>query len=85
MVESSFISGIGAVIGTILACLVVFPFSALIRDKLDLPYLLPSAGLIILLFLASVVITVIAGAAASAISSRRILKNDTGLILREGA
>ena len=83
--ESAIISLIGALAGALAACLVVFPFSGLIRTRLELPYLLPGVGMILALFLGSVALSVLAGWATSAVSARRVSKNETGLILREGA
>lgn len=83
--ESAMISLIGAVAGAAVACLVVFPFSGLIRERLDLPYLLPGPGWVAGLLLGSVAVSVLAGWLTSAVSARRIGRNETGLILREGA
>ncbi len=83
--ESFLIGLAGSVAGVLLASLVIFPFAGIIRNKLDLPYLLPGIGTIILLALGAVIISVGAGLIASRISSSRTVKNETGLILREGA
>ena len=83
--ESALVSLIGAVAGAVIGALVVFPFSGVIRGSLDLPYLMPGAGTIAGLFIGSVAVAVLAGSLASALSARRISRNDTGLILREGA
>lgn len=83
--EAALISLAGAALGVAVGALVVFPFSSLIRGKLDLPYLLPGPGVIAGLLLGSVVLAVAAGSLTSAISAYRISRIDTGLILREGA
>jgi len=83
--ESAIISAVGAILGVAIAALVVFPFSSLIHSRLDLPYLLPGGGAIAALAVGSVLLAVLAGSLTSAISVRRITRNDTGLILREGA
>lgn len=83
--EAGIISFLGAVLGVAVGALAVFPFSGLIHSKLDLPYLLPGPGTVVGLLIGSVVIAVIAGSLTSAISAYRIGKNDTGLIIREGA
>ena len=83
--EAAFISLVGAVLGVAVGALVVFPFSSLIRGKLDLPYLMPGSGVVLGLLVGSVVLAVAAGALTSAISADRISRIDTGLILREGA
>ena len=41
--ESVIIIAGGAVIGTSLSCVIVFPFSSVIGSQLGLPYLLPDA------------------------------------------
>ena len=83
--EAALVSLIGAAAGAAAGALVVFPFSGLIRSRLDLPYLMPGIGTVVGLLVGSVVIAVIAGSLTSAVSAYRISKNDTGLILREGA
>lgn len=83
--ESVIISVGGAVIGTALACLMVFPFSSLIRSQLELPYLLPDALLICLIAVGSITASVLAGLLTSVITGRRISKSETGLVLREDA
>ena len=82
---AAFISLVGAVLGVAVGALVVFPFSSLIRGKLDLPYLMPGSGVVLGLLVGSVVLAVAAGSLTSAISAYRISRIDTGLILREGA
>lgn len=83
--ESTIISLIGAVIGAGTACMVVFPFSNLIRSRLELPYLLPGVGWTTVLLVGSIMVSVLAGWMTSAFSARKIGRNETGLILREGA
>ena len=85
MTESGITGLIGSVIGVIMACAIVFPFSTLIKNKLDLPYLLPGIGTVIMLLVSAVLITVIAGGIAASVSAKRVVTSDTGLILREGA
>ncbi len=82
--EAALVSLIGAVAGVAVGALVIFPFSSLIRSRLDLPYLMPGIGTVVGLLAGSVVIAVIAGSLTSAVSAYHISKNDTGLILREG-
>ena len=83
--ESAIMSVVGSIIGVALASAIVFPFSTLIKNKLDLPYLLPAGLTIALLLLGTIIITVLAGALTAGLSAGKIVKNDTGLILREGA
>ena len=67
--EAAFISLVGAVLGVAVGALVVFPFSSLIRGKLDLPYLMPGSGVVLGLLVGSVVLAVAAGSLTSAIST----------------
>lgn len=83
--ESAVITGIGAVAGTALACVVVFPFSGVIRSELGLPYLLPGAPVIIAIALGAIAASVLAGFITSFITGKRISARETGLALREGA
>ena len=85
LTESAMVSAVGAVIGIVIAALLVFAFSGVISEKLQLPYLLPGAGKIALLAIGSLLLAILAGSLTSAIAVRRIAKSDTGLILREGA
>ena len=52
--ESVIIIAGGAVIGTSLSCVIVFPFSSVIGSQLGLPYLLPDALQICLIAAGSV-------------------------------
>lgn len=83
--ESVLVSGAGAVCGVALAALAVFPFSGLIKQSLDLPYLLPNAGVIAALFVGSVLLSLLSGVLTAGLSARRLTKIETGLILREDA
>ena len=85
LAESAIISLIGSLLGAVLAAVIVFPFSNLIHSELELPYLLPGAGTIVCLFVGSVLLSVLAGALTALWSALKISRNETGLILREGA
>ena len=60
-------------------------FSGLIQQSLDLPYLLPSAGVIAALLAGSVLLSLLSGVLTAGLSARRLTKSETGLILREDA
>lgn len=83
--ESVIIIAGGAVIGTSLSCVIVFPFSSVIGSQLGLPYLLPDALQICLIAAGSVAASMLAGILTSLISGNRTRRNKTGLLLREGA
>ena len=81
--ESMLIGLRGAAVGTVLAALVVFPFSGLIRSRLSLPYLLPDGGKVLLLLMAAIVFSVLAGWLAAFFSAGKILRQEPGLVLRD--
>ena len=83
--EAAVTSGLGAIAGVALAALIAFPFSDLIRAKLNLPYLLPGAGTIAGLIVGAILVTVLAGALSSAFAARKLSRADAALVLREGA
>lgn len=85
LAESGLISLIGALAGAGTAALVILPFLGMIRESLNLPMLLPSVPVILLLAVGAVVLTAFAGALTSAVSARKITRADAGLILREDA
>ncbi|MCL2007130.1 MAG: FtsX-like permease family protein [Treponema sp.] len=75
---------IGSVVGIFLASLTVFPFSALISTRLDLPYLDASFVQIITLALGSLLLSSIVGPLASLYSAIRISNAETYFTMREG-
>jgi len=83
--ETAVISVCGAVIGAALGALIVIPFSGLIGDKLELPYLLPSVVWILAIALCSVAAAVLSGFLTSLIAGRKTNADETALVLREGA
>lgn len=85
LTESTMIIAIGAVCGLALSALVAFPFTDWIRMKLGLPYLLPDSGKLILLALAALLVSVLAGAFSAVFAGQRLNRMDVGLVLREGA
>lgn len=83
--ESLMISAGGTVIGTALSCVIVFPFSSVIGSQLGLPYLMPGIIQICLIAAGSVAASMLAVILTSLISGSRIRRNETALVLREGA
>jgi len=69
----------------VLALLLVLPFGGVLRQELELPYLLPPPGVICGLVAGAVVLSVQAGGLTAAWSARRISRSETAMILREGA
>lgn len=83
LTEASLTGLFGALAGAVLSALIVLPFTSLIKNRLELPYLLPNAWVIAVLFLVSVLLAVLVGAFGARTAVARILESDTGLVLRE--
>lgn len=83
MTEGILVSVTGSIIGVVIACIAIVPFSTFIETTLNLPFLLPSVPLIIVVAVISLVAATVAGSLTSLVASRKISKMDTGLILRE--
>lgn len=81
--ESIFISLLGTIAGTIVASLIVFPFSTYISSLLGLPYLQPSYGIILLFGLLSFLISLTVGPLASISVAIKIGKSETYTTMRE--
>lgn len=81
--EAALCSLLGGAAGTILAALIVFPFTTLIETSLGLPYLTPPAAVIIGMAAASLLLTVLVGALASAFAAVRLSRAEPGTVLRE--
>ena len=60
----------------------LLPFNGVIEEMLGLPFLLPDGASIAGYAAAAVILAVISGAAAAAVSAWRVSRIDTGLILR---
>ncbi|MDR2184663.1 MAG: ABC transporter permease [Treponema sp.] len=74
----------GGAAGIILAGTVIFPFSTLISERLELPYLDAPLPSIIPLVLGSLFLSVLAGSLAPLYSAIRISKAETYYTMREG-
>lgn len=84
MRESFLVNAAGSLSGILLSALFTIPFHSLIKESLNLPFLLPGAVGLLLLALFSFVLSVGASSIAASRSAAAISKIDTGLILREG-
>jgi putative ABC transport system permease protein len=82
--ESSFAGLAGGAAGILLASLAVFPFSALIRERLELPYLDAPPASVIPLALGCLFLSVLAGPLASLASALKISRAETYFTMREG-
>ena len=84
LTESSLCGLLGGLTGVGLAALALFPFSQLIENALNLPYLMPDPGKILLLAGGTVLLSVIVAALSSVIAAYRLSRVDPGTALREG-
>jgi len=66
------------------ASLVVFPFSAYIGERLQLPYLEPEIGAVLGVLALSLLLSFLVGPLASIYSAVKISKAETYLTMREG-
>ena len=82
--ESAIAGVCGGAAGIALAALAVFPFSALIGERLQLPYIDAAPAAIVLLALGSLLLSALAGPLASLYSALRISRAETYFTMREG-
>jgi putative ABC transport system permease protein len=82
--ESSVAGVAGGIAGIVLASLVVFPFSTLISERLELPYLDAPPSRIIPLVLGSLFLSALVGPLASLYAAFRISRAETYFTMREG-
>ena len=81
--ESALCGLLGGVVGTGLAALLIFPFTQLIESMLNLPYLMPDAGTVLMLAVCTMLMSVIVAALASVVAAYRLSHVDPGMALRE--
>lgn len=84
MAESALINLAGGITGIVLVAIIIIPFHSIIKNALGLPFLLPSAFVILLFAIISLILSLLCGAISASYSAFKISKIDTGLILREG-
>jgi putative ABC transport system permease protein len=82
--ESALAALSGGAAGIVLASLTIFPFSALISERLELPYLDAALSGIIPLVLGSLFLSALVGPLASLYSALRISRAETYFTMREG-
>ena len=83
--EAALCSFTGALCGTAVGAVLVFPFTTLIETSLKLPYLTPDGGTVILYACIAIAVTILAGCVASARTASALSRVDPGTTLREGA
>ena len=84
LLESALCGLLGGLLGVGLAALLLFPFSGLIENALNLPYLMPDTGKTLLLAAGTVLLSVIVAALSSVMAAYRLSRIDPGTALREG-
>jgi putative ABC transport system permease protein len=84
LAESAIAGLAGGAAGVVLASLVIFPFSTLISERLQLPYLDAPPVHILLLVLGSLFLSALAGPLASLHGALRISRAETYFTMREG-
>ncbi|MDR2070306.1 MAG: ABC transporter permease [Treponema sp.] len=85
VLSESAITGLaGGIAGIILASLVIFPFSTLISERLELPYLDAPLFNILLLVFSCLFLAALVGPLASLYSALRISRAETYYTMREG-
>ncbi len=84
LLESALCGLLGGLIGVGLAALMVFPFARLIESVLNLPYLLPDTGKVLLLAAGTVCLSALVAALSSVMAAYRLSRVDPGTALREG-
>ena len=83
LAESALVSLIGALCGVLAGALLIIPFQGMIRSALNLPYLMPGAGMLALFGAGAVILSVLTGALAGYFSARRLGHAEAGQLLRE--
>jgi putative ABC transport system permease protein len=82
--EAAIAGAAGGAAGILLASMVVFPFSTLISEGLELPYLDAPFIRVVLLAVGSLVLSGLVGPLASLYSALRISRAETYFTMREG-
>lgn len=82
LLEGGLISLFGSLVGVLIGFIVVLPFSGMIEQSLQLPFLLPGAGQLVLTAVGAVALAILFGAISSAAAAYKIAGADTGSILR---
>jgi putative ABC transport system permease protein len=82
--ESSLAGIAGGIAGIALASVVIFPFSTLISERLELPWLDAPLFNIVLMVLGSLLLSALVGPLASLYSALRISRAETYFTMREG-
>ena len=84
LLESALCGFTGGMIGVAAASLALFPFAQLIESTLKLPYLMPSAGTVLLMAGGTVLLSMMIAALAGTVAAYRLSRVDPGIALRGG-
>lgn len=83
--EAALICGFGSLAGIVISFIFISPLSEIIRLHFSLPFLQPGIDVLLLLAFGALTIPLIIGIITAMLSSLKITKNETGLLLREDA
>ncbi|MCR5254050.1 MAG: FtsX-like permease family protein [Treponema sp.] len=84
MSESVILNTAGGLCGIIFALILIIPFHSLIKSAIGLPFLLPPATIIFVMFILTLVLSILCGCITSSYAAHKIAQVDTGTIIREG-
>ncbi len=84
LTESALCGLLGGLTGAGLAALLLFPFAQLIESALNMPYLMPRTGTVLLLAAGTVLLSAAVASLASVMAAYRLSRIDPGTALREG-
>ncbi|MBQ8095159.1 MAG: ABC transporter permease [Clostridia bacterium] len=84
LLESALCGLLGGLIGVGVAALLIFPFAQLIESTLNLPYLIPDMGKILLLAAGTVLLSIAVAPLSGMMAAYRLSRIDPGTTLREG-
>jgi len=84
LTEALDLSLCGAVLGSVLAAIVVFPFGRIIGTQMGMPFLLPGVSDSLVLLAFALVMSIAVGPVSSAYSAYKISRAETYATMREG-
>lgn len=84
LIEALLVNGVGALIGTALGMSAAVLFSTAISESAKLPFLMPSAGMLLLLSLATLALGTLLGPVAAVMASGKINRQAPQELLRAG-
>lgn len=82
--EAIFVTLAGGAVGIALSCLILLPFAGFISQSLNVGFLVPSIGRILILATIALGVLLVSGLLAALLGMRKIGRMDASLILKEG-